>query len=85
MRFPLLFLQIISVNDYWNWLEESFVQNIYVGDWYNGQPAVNLNGFLDDKANRLIGWATIRQLRVKKGSSSPTSRACRIENASFVE
>ncbi|CAF1417311.1 unnamed protein product, partial [Adineta steineri] len=33
--------------------------------WYNGDIPQYLNGFLNDKSNRLIGWATMRQLRVK--------------------
>lgn len=33
--------------------------------WYNGENPQNLNGFLNDKSNRLIGWATMRQLRIK--------------------
>ena len=79
------FVQIVSIEDYWNWLEDSFIDNIYVADWYNGQAATNLNGFLNDKASRLIGWATIRQLRVKKGSHSLTFRACHQRKASFAE
>ena len=66
--FFLSFEKILTVEDYWRWLEESFVYKIRVGKWYNGQDVEGVNGFLDDRANRLIGWATIRQLRVKSGS-----------------
>jgi hypothetical protein len=54
-----------TVNDYWNWLENSFISNIRAQQWYNGQPPRNLTGFINDKSNRLIGWVTMRQLRVK--------------------
>lgn len=54
-----------TIDDYWNWLEGSFVDNIRAQQWYNGQPPRNLSGFLNDKSNRLIGWATMRQLRVQ--------------------
>ncbi|CAF3631565.1 unnamed protein product [Rotaria sordida] len=57
--------QIITINDYWRWLKESFIVNIVVGDWYNGQSTNDSNGYLNDKTTRLIGWATMRQLRIK--------------------
>ncbi|CAF4003433.1 unnamed protein product [Adineta steineri] len=56
---------INTIDEYWYWLENSFVSNIRAQQWYNGDIPQYLNGFLNDKSNRLIGWATIRQLRVK--------------------
>ena len=44
--------------------------NIRAQQWYNGEPPRNLTGFIDDKSNRLIGWANIRQLRVQSNSCS---------------
>ncbi len=46
------------------------MSNIRAQQWYNGEPPRNLSGFINDKSNRLIGWATMRQLRVKPGSFS---------------
>jgi hypothetical protein len=57
--------KISTIDQYWEWLEESFVSNIRAQQWYNGDPPRNLSGFINDKSNRLIGWATMRQLRVK--------------------
>ncbi len=57
--------KISTVNDYWKWLEESFILNLRAQQWYNGDTPRNLSGFINDKSNRLIGWATMRQLRVK--------------------
>ena len=57
--------KIVSVNDYWKWLEKDFVGKLRAQQWYNGDPPRNLSGYLDDKSNRLIGWATMRQLRIK--------------------
>ena len=53
------------MDQYWTWLEQSFVANLRAQPWYNGDVPEYLGGFLDDKSNRLIGWATMRQLRVK--------------------
>jgi hypothetical protein len=41
------------------------VSNIRAQQWYNGEAPRNLSGFINDKSNRFIGWATMRQLRIK--------------------
>ncbi|CAF1084827.1 unnamed protein product [Adineta steineri] len=61
----LNFEQITTITQYWNWLEESFVNNIVAETWYNGQPDNTSQGYIIDKTNRLVGWATMRQLRIK--------------------
>jgi hypothetical protein len=45
-----------KIDDYWNWLENSFVENTHAQQWYNGDPPRNLSGYMNDKTNRLIGW-----------------------------
>lgn len=57
--------KIVSVNDYWKWLENDFVWKLRAQQWYNGHPPRNLSGYLDDRSNRLVGWATMRQLRIE--------------------
>ncbi|CAF3869870.1 unnamed protein product, partial [Adineta steineri] len=59
------YTNINTIDEYWYWLENSFVSNIRAQQWYNGDVPQYLNGFLNDKSNRLIGWATMRQLRIK--------------------
>ena len=34
-------------------------------EWYNNNQPYGLTGFLNDFASRMIGYATLRQLRVK--------------------
>ncbi|CAF1090184.1 unnamed protein product [Adineta ricciae] len=68
------FSKISTVDDCWNWLENSFMRNLRAQTWYNGDAPRNLSGFINDKSNRLIGWATMRQLRVK-------SQLCPIHNS----
>ncbi|CAF3375209.1 unnamed protein product [Rotaria sp. Silwood1] len=58
-------VKVSTVADYWQWLQNSFVSNIRAQQWYNGDPPRNLNGFINDKNNRLIGWVVMRQLRVR--------------------
>ncbi|UJR17607.1 hypothetical protein I4U23_004503, partial [Adineta vaga] len=59
------YTNIKTVDEYWAWLENSFVENIRAQQWYNEDVPRDLKGFIDDKSNRLIGWATVRQLRVE--------------------
>ncbi|CAF0802441.1 unnamed protein product [Adineta steineri] len=59
------YTQILTIDDYWNWLNNSFVSNLRAQQWYNDDQPVNLNGYINDKTNRMIGWATMRQLRSK--------------------
>ena len=35
---------------------------------YNGKPPYGLRGFIGDNVNRIIGYGTLRQIRVKKNS-----------------
>ena len=58
------------MDDYWRWLEENFVGNLRAQSWYNGDNPRYLNGYLNDKSNRLIGWTIMRQLRVKSKTCS---------------
>ena len=55
----------MTINDYWLWLEESFVSNLRAQPWYNGDSPRYLRGFLNDKTHRLIGWPVMRQIRVQ--------------------
>jgi polycystin 1L2 len=58
-------IQISTIDEYWNWLENSFVENSRAQEWYNGDAPRNLSGFINDKSNRLVGWIIMRQLRIK--------------------
>ncbi len=53
-----------------NGQKKVFLINLIDKKWYNGQSINNSQGYLNDKVNRLIGWATMRQLRVKSGQLS---------------
>ncbi|UJR27664.1 hypothetical protein I4U23_008944 [Adineta vaga] len=63
------FTEIISIDDYWSWLQAIFISNIRNQSWYNGDVVKNMTDFLNDKSNRIIGWATMRQLRLKLDES----------------
>ena len=56
-------------------------------NWYNGDSPRNLSGFINDKTNRLIGWATMRQLRIKSHlcSNQKIQLTCRSDYSLFNE
>ncbi|CAF1492760.1 unnamed protein product [Adineta ricciae] len=64
------YTQITTIEQYWSWLETSFASNLRAQQWYNDDQPYFLNGFVNDKSNRLIGWAIMRQLRVKSNLCS---------------
>lgn len=53
------------MDDLWSWLLVTFSPGIRVDNWYNGDPPLGLRGYLDDYVSRIMGFAMLRQLRVK--------------------
>ena len=47
----------------WHFLQTRFLEEIRAQRWYNGIPPYGLRGFLDDKANRILGYPILRQIR----------------------
>ena len=39
-----------------------------VQPWYNGREPYGLKGYLNDRVNRLIGYAIVRQVREEMGT-----------------
>ncbi|XP_075240143.1 polycystin-2-like [Convolutriloba macropyga] len=56
---------------YWKYLIDEFVPNLYSLEWYNGQRPLGLFQYFGDKVNLVIGYAVIRQLRVRKNLCMP--------------
>ena len=46
----------------------TLIPNVRVQNWYNGDPPYGLRGYLDDRVNRIIGYALVRQVREKVGN-----------------
>ena len=40
----------------------TLIPNVRVQNWYNNKPPYGLRGYLDDRVNRIIGYAIIRQV-----------------------
>ena len=65
------FMNIKDMNEYWKWINDTVIQNVRVQNWYNGKPPYGLRGYLDDRVNRIIGYAIIRQTRERQDSCKP--------------
>jgi hypothetical protein len=53
--------------DFWEWSINKLSTGLRANEWYNGDQAYGLAGYLNDVSSRMIGYATLRQLRVKNG------------------
>ena len=62
-------LQINNINELWSWLKSDFINNFQTQKYYNSQKLDNLNLYLSDYTSILIGFPTIRQIRVKNSNS----------------
>ena len=62
------FMNVIDANGWWDWFETTLLPQVRVQPWYNGAPPYGLRGFLDDKVNRIIGYAIVRQTRERPNS-----------------
>ncbi|CAB4060671.1 PKD1L2 [Lepeophtheirus salmonis] len=61
------FQKIRDINDWWKWVETTLIPNTRVQPWYNDRPPYGFRGYLNDRVNRLIGYAIVRQVRQKIG------------------
>ncbi|KAI3389555.1 hypothetical protein SNEBB_005250 [Seison nebaliae] len=57
---------IKSQEQFFIWFKEVFLPNIRATTWYNDQPPIDERGFIGDRTNRLLGYAVMRQVRLKK-------------------
>ena len=58
-------MQIRKTDQFWGWLRNTLIPGLRADEWYNGRPPVGQRGFSSDRVSRMMGYATIRQLRVK--------------------
>ena len=60
--------QVRSMSHFFNWTKNTMVEGLRADVWYNGQPPIGQRGFIGDRNSRIMGWALMRQLRVKQGN-----------------
>lgn len=63
-----MLFQVTNGDLLWFFMLNSFLQNLRADKLYNGQQPYGLKGYFNDQANRIMGYATIRQIRVKENT-----------------
>eukprot|EP00058_Branchiostoma_floridae_P020618 XP_002606108.1 hypothetical protein BRAFLDRAFT_88018 [Branchiostoma floridae] len=58
---------IKTAENFWAWAQGPLLDGLRPGPWYNQQPADNMGPLVADKISMLVGYAIIRQLRVREG------------------
>lgn len=65
------FSDVKTTDDLWDYFEKTLVPEVYVGRWYNGKQPFGLRGFINDRTNRLIGFPSLRQIRIRSKDNCP--------------
>ena len=55
------------VEDFWDWTRDVLAPGLRAGKWYNGMQPYGLAGYINDTTSRMVGYALLRQVRMKKG------------------
>jgi hypothetical protein len=58
-------IKIKKPSDFYDWARDVLAPGFRAGKWYNNDAPAGLAGYTSDKNSRMIGYATLRQLRVK--------------------
>uniref|UniRef100_A0A1I8GMZ4 PLAT domain-containing protein n=2 Tax=Macrostomum lignano TaxID=282301 RepID=A0A1I8GMZ4_9PLAT len=61
---------ISTEEEFWNWMQTKFMPGIRAGPWYNNDPPLLQRGFTGDRVARLVGYAIMRQKRVRMDTCS---------------
>ena len=59
------------MDDFWHWSINKLSIGLRANEWYNGKQPYGLAGYIDDFSSRMVGYASLRQLRVKNGKFEP--------------
>ncbi|XP_064105654.1 uncharacterized protein LOC135215142 [Macrobrachium nipponense] len=62
------FMLVTNADRLWEYLYSGFMTDIRAGLLYNGDPPYSLRGYFNDWCNRVMGYAIIRQIRIKENS-----------------
>ena len=53
------------MGDFWSWTTDRLSLGLRANSWYNNLQPYGLAGYLNDFSSRMVGYATLRQLRVQ--------------------
>ena len=55
------------MEDFWFWSQTKLASGLRASTWYNDDQPYSLAGYINDFSSRMVGYATLRQLRVRNG------------------
>merc|ERR1719186_195566 len=59
---------MVTADDWWRWAHSTMPNFTKAQVLYNGKPPYGYRGYTGDKTQRMMGYATLRQVRVRKNS-----------------
>ncbi|XP_071129607.1 polycystin family receptor for egg jelly-like isoform X3 [Mytilus edulis] len=62
------FMKAKNQDDFWSWAKSGMGNGLRALNYYNDEQPLFLRGYINDKQSRIMGYATMRQLRVTRGS-----------------
>ena len=62
------FHKVNTTDDWWVWASDTLVSEMKAGPLYNGQPPYGYRGYVGDLTQRMMGFATLRQVRIKRNT-----------------
>lgn len=79
------FDDINRVEDFYKWATEVMAPALRVSTYYNGNQAYYMAGFLGDFSSRLLGYATLRQVRVNNKGCQVNAQMSRFYGDCYPE
>ncbi|KAK3767525.1 hypothetical protein RRG08_003958 [Elysia crispata] len=79
------FEKIKYTTDFWNWARTGLLNGLIAGKYYNAYPPLRLRTYINDKTSRMLGIATLRQLRIYPGQFVYASKEQKQSNTPFVK
>ncbi|KAG1652740.1 Polycystic kidney disease protein 1-like 2 [Nymphon striatum] len=62
------FDKVLTTDKFYTWIRKVLLPELIIGKWYNDMMPYNLNAFLNDRCNLIIGVPMLRQIRVEQNS-----------------
>ncbi|KAK3089119.1 hypothetical protein FSP39_001015, partial [Pinctada imbricata] len=63
------YMKIKNQNDFWVWAKSGLITGLRASVWYNDDQPLFMRGYINDKQSRIMGYATMRQLRIRPGGT----------------
>ncbi|GAB6020442.1 polycystic kidney disease 1-like 2 [Chamberlinius hualienensis] len=61
------FERVNNTDKWWSWSQQVLIPRLRAQRLYNHNPPFGFKGFLFDQVNRMMGYAILRQIRIKPG------------------